>query len=143
MPPVGYKKQIVAEFPGTRNEIIERSGVARGTVTGWLTRMHNAEPRECHIGDWRRSEGKGGIQPIYFSGPGDDVVCKLKPYTAKQVNKRYRKKAREDGRLQLSYARQSAKRHAKKAARTQNTWMGALLALPANAKKSRQPVRAD
>lgn len=115
MPPVGFRKYVLEAMPGTPKELREKTGFASRTITYNVKRAMAAG--ECHISKWKRSDGKGGFQPVYASGPGENAVCKLKPWTDAEIGKRTWKKMKQDGRADIRLAHDSARYYAKKAER--------------------------
>ena len=87
----GYRKQIEAAMPGTKEQICAKSGMTPVTVCGWIRVMRME--KVCHITGWCRTEGKGGrFKAIYALGVGVDAYCCLKAATDAENCKRYRKK---------------------------------------------------
>lgn len=85
-----YKPLIIAALPGTSNEIIERTGLARTTVWRVTTAMYDAE--EIHIG---KMEYKFGQRiATYALGPGEDAECPEREETPAQAARRERAHAK-------------------------------------------------
>ncbi len=113
MPRRDYRALVLAAMPGTSTELMDKTGLSRTTVWRWSNDLHAAG--ECHISAWTRVEGGGPFMPTYSPGPGKDVRCFLKAYTEMQKSRRFRARARRDGRWEDIQARQRAKYWADKA----------------------------
>lgn len=112
---MSYRLRVLEALPGTYAEIIERAHACRGTVENWL-RVLRAEG-QAHIGSWKRTEGRGGkYQPVFVAGPGQDAKCNLKRLPSETYQRRYKKRALEDGRYDQALARKRAQYHAERAA---------------------------
>jgi hypothetical protein len=102
----------LAAMPGTLKDMADRIGTPKGTVQHWIKEL-----RACgwaHVGGWKRSDGPGGLQPIFHAGQGRDALCKLKPLTTAEVCERYRKRTAEDGRRDVRLAKNRTRKHLKK-----------------------------
>jgi hypothetical protein len=112
-----HQQLVIDAMPGTTLEITEAAGVQQGTVVRWVRIMRAAG--ECHISGWIRSPaGEGGpIKAIYALGAGEDAKCKLRALTNKDYSRRYRRKAKEEGRYEFIQAKKRADYYSKKAAR--------------------------
>ena len=84
------RDMVAAALPGCREQLIAKTGLAKGTVWRWIKALHAAG--EVHIVNWKRP-AKGPFMPVYAAGPGTDAACKLKHFTAAQKAKRYRGKS--------------------------------------------------
>ena len=110
--PISYGQRIFDALPGTYLELIERGFASRGTVYLWIKR-YRAEGK-CHIGGWKRTEGRGGsYQPVFVAGPGKDVACRFKQLTSKQYNARYFKKLKATDQLDEFRTRKAVREHAR------------------------------
>lgn len=124
MPPVGYRQHVLDAMPGTRSQIASKVSMAPRTLTGLLKSLR--ESGACHVSGWQRSDGSGNFQPLYVAGPGENVPCKLKPYTDAQVGHRYWKSIKKDERGERRKARDAARYYAKKAAKNGDVLVNAL-----------------
>ena len=126
MPAIGFKKLIAGALPGCMQELETKSGCAQSTIRRWLHRMRKTG--ECCISGWMRNSG--AITAIYSGGMGPDAPCRLKKMTPAEYSKGWRKRAKKSGDLAVVYAlknaRDRARTAARQAARTPNTWFGAL-----------------
>jgi hypothetical protein len=97
---------IWSALPGTYEELSLRSGLPMHTI-----RYRTREMRKdnlCHVGGWKRAEGKGGkFSPILVRGAGVDVPCRLRALTEEQHQKRYRQRIKKtpQGELRLAKGR--------------------------------------
>ena len=92
---VGYRKQVEAAMPGTKEQICAKSGMTPGTVMSWIRIMR--KELVCHITSWRRTVGKGGrFKAVYALGAGVDAECRLKPASVAKNCQRYRDKVSRD-----------------------------------------------
>lgn len=92
-PTFTWRQAILDAMPAATPEIAHVIGAHRNVVNRWTARLHAAG--EIHITGWVRWQG--GPLPIYTAGPGVDVVCLLRPYTAQQNYNRFKRKARANG----------------------------------------------
>lgn len=125
MPRASHQQLVIDAMPGTTMEIAEAAGVQQGTVVRWVRIMRAAG--ECHISKWVRTIG-GPIKAIYAHGPGQDAKCKLRALTDREYSRRYRRKAKEEGRYEFIQAKKRADYYSKKAAKlgTSDPLMAAL-----------------
>ena len=123
--PQSRRDKVKAALPGTPPEIMATTGLARTTVWRWLKDL--LEAGECHITpEWQRTPGGGPFVPSYAAGPGVNAKCKLKPFTDSQIAKRYRAKARKDGRWEDRNAKVRARWAADHARFTKDPLLAAL-----------------
>jgi hypothetical protein len=92
----------------------------------------------CHVGGWERPDAQGSFCPIFHAGPGLDVPCEIKPWTTRQIEKRYQRRVRravnkalaggpEDPRYTLHIARRKADQLVRNARKQPQTWLSALM----------------
>lgn len=128
MPRPSHQQFVIDAMPGTTMEISAAAGVLPGTVVRWVRIMRAAG--ECHISGWVRSpSGEGGpIKAVYAHGPGKDAKCNLRALTDKEYSRRFRRKAREEGRMEFIQAKKRAIYYSNKAAKlgTSDPLMAAL-----------------
>jgi hypothetical protein len=91
-----HKTKAALTGPMTQGELARAAGIPQGSVCRHLKTLM-AEPKEAHIGDWRRPvAGMGPPVAVYYPGPGDDVECPFKPLSdAEKARRAYYKKAPE------------------------------------------------
>lgn len=80
----------LAAMPGTLKDMAERIGAPKATVQHWIKAL-----RACgwaHVGKWKRTDGPGGLQPVFYAGQGRDAECTLMPYTKSETQARYKKR---------------------------------------------------
>jgi len=97
----------LAAMPGTLKDMADRIGAPKATVQHWIQDL-----RACgwaHVGQWKRTDGPGGIVPVFYAGPGRDAVCKLKPWTTAEVNARYKQRLRKSEDYEHRRAKVTAK----------------------------------
>lgn len=122
----------VSEFvrqamPGTRREVMIRSGVGSSSVGLWLRTFYLAG--EAHIAAWQRSTGGGGMQPVYAAGPGRDARQPA-AYTPLENARRAAAKRLKDGRIEDRNARRRARAFADRAKNKPHDWAAALFMAP-------------
>lgn len=81
---------IISALPGSKKELIERTGILPRSMYNVLKRLHDR--REIHIKRWERSISRGPIIPIYDAGDECDALCELIPLTKTQRHQRYKAK---------------------------------------------------
>lgn len=87
---------VLAALPATQAEIHAKTGVSQAAISRWLTYLRACA--DAHIGGWTRSPNCPGIiMAIYHPGPGADVVCRLKPMTQRDRDRRSRATRRKSG----------------------------------------------
>lgn len=133
-----YRDLVLAAMPGSRSEIAAATSMSRGSAGKWIDQLH--DEGKCHIGAWKRPE-KGPRMPVYFAGEGKDKSCTLKVFTEAEKSKRFRKKARADGRWEERNAVLRARYAADAAPRRRDPIMDALFGRRPTA--SREPHDGD
>lgn len=101
--------------PGITKRGLERKlGMTRQTIWRVVHRLH--DEKRCHICGWMALKGGGPFQPRYAAGEGVDAECTLKPIPAMEAQRRFKEKAKLDGRWDLrnkklreKYARDKAR----------------------------------
>lgn len=94
-------------MPGTLADIAAQVGAHKSTVNYWVRRLRNCG--WAHVGDWQRTDGPGGIVPVFHAGQGRDAACKLKPFTKAEITARYMKNMRATGEYEFWRKGASAK----------------------------------
>lgn len=124
MPPPGYRAAILAALPATRLDLPALAHTTTSTVQRWLKILHDAG--EIHIGAWKRADGQGAMQPIWYSGAGKDARCTLKRLTVQQTSARYRRSIAGTEKGDLRAARRQASYYKTKAAKQGDPLINAL-----------------
>lgn len=127
MPPPGYRAAILAALPATRLDLPELAHTTVSTVQRWLKILHDAG--EIHIGGWKRSVGRGAIQPIWYAGQGTDKRCTLKRLTDQQTSARYRRSIEGTEKGDIRKAKRQASYYRVKAAKMGDPMLNALFGL--------------
>ncbi|WOH61925.1 hypothetical protein [Bradyrhizobium sp. BWC-3-1] len=99
-------------MPGTLKDMADRIDAPKATVQHWIQDL-----RACgwaHVGKWQRTEGPGGIVPVFYAGPGRDAPCKLEALTRTEVQQRYRKRLRKSEDYPHIRAKMTAKQRLKR-----------------------------
>ncbi len=119
-------ERALSALPGTRRQIIEKTGMPQRTTYNVLKRLHEAG--KIHISSWQRTEGGGPFVQVWQAGPGQDAYCQLRPITTGQIWKRYKAKAIKSGANEDKLAAKRARYHADRAAssKIKATWLSAL-----------------
>lgn len=123
MPKESRKDTVLQALPGTIHDIVGTTGLAESTIRRWLRRMQESEPKQAHVARFRRT---GGMRtPYWVAGPGKDAKepAALGNAAWSRKSRKKRRAENEDFRA----ARDRARRAAKEAATTPNTWFSALL----------------
>jgi len=117
-------------LPATYEELAARTGLTVQTIKYRTRSMRN--DGMCHVGDWKRAEGKGGkFSPVLVRGAGEDVPCKLKAFTEKQHQKRHRKRIKKTEAGELRRAKGRARAWRIKAQQQGDPLINALFGAPA------------
>lgn len=93
-----YLDMALRAMPGTVGEIAERMCVSKDAATHWTAMLRAAG--WAHVSEWRRSEKRGGFQPVIAAGQGVNVACNLTTAPRKIAPYRlpgYVKRPREEG----------------------------------------------
>lgn len=90
MAPPDKRKEVEAALPGTVLQLVDKTGLAESTVRRMLRRLRDDD--KAHIS--KRLRNVGGSTPLWVAGPGEDAPP-LKPYTAAQYCRRFRKRVRK------------------------------------------------
>lgn len=85
-----YRKMISEVMPGTKKQIMTRTGIDPATVLKHVDAMH--ADGECHIKRWRKAPKKGHHMAVYEKGPGMDAPDTIKPLTMEERYIRFRSK---------------------------------------------------
>lgn len=117
------RDMVLAALPGSRMELMAKTGLSKSTISRWVTDLHAAGL--IHIIKWRRPE-KGPFMPIYADGAGKDAKCKLKYFTNAQKSTRYRTKAHITGEWAERARQQRARYWSGKAGKTADPLVNAL-----------------
>lgn len=80
----------------------------------------------CHVGGWKRNDGRGKHNPILHAGPGKDVECKLKHLTDKDYSRNYRKRNKNTEQGDLRRAKDRMRHWERKAAAAGDPLVNAL-----------------
>lgn len=102
-----YKWVVLQSLPGTMAEVRDKAGLGLPTIHRWM-KVLRAE-HKAHIGGWHRNEKGGPFSAVYHAGPGEDQPCTLEPIPQTEVCRRFRERARKDGRWEFRQARERAK----------------------------------
>lgn len=124
MPPVGERATIKAALPGTKGQIVKKTGLSMATSIKWVDRLH--KDGEIHIARWKAHPRAGPAMPVYVAGPGVDAVCDLVHLTKQQIRERFEKKAEADGRMDKRRAMWRNRYWKLKAAKSKQNWASAL-----------------
>lgn len=117
------RDMVQAALPGSRMDLMAKTGLSKGTVCRWVKTLHTAGL--IHITKWKRP-AKGPFMPIYAEGAGVDAVCKLKHFTTAEKATRYRGKARNNGTWAERTRQQRGRYWAAKAGKTGDPLVNAL-----------------
>jgi hypothetical protein len=113
-------KAILAAMPGTKAQLIERTGFTETTVTKRLIALRakiDADGQRVHtfIRSWRRpSKRQGPFVAVHQVGTGRDQPCKLVPRTQVEKYQRWKAKRERNGTMEVELEkRRKAREHRK------------------------------
>ena len=108
-----FSEFVLGAMPGTKAEIVSKSGVSQASVLKWVGQLH-ADRKIC-IAGWKPHPRAGAGMVVYAVGDLQDVPCKLKHLTKRQIRLRFEAKAKLDGRWDRMQARWRSKYWIRKA----------------------------
>lgn len=115
---------ILGAMPGTRTEIIARSGLSKDTIARVIPIVHDGE--QSHIGEWLPHPVGGPSMAVFYTGPGVDAIDDLPRMTHKELSARYEKSIRGTEKHDRRNAKSRSRHWEKKAAAARHTWASAL-----------------
>ena len=110
---INFREFVVGAMPGTKANIVIKSGVSQAAVLRWIRLLH-AE-RKIYIASWKPHPRAGAAMAVYAVGDLPDVPCKLPHLTKRQIRQRFEAKAKKDGRYDSMKARWRSKYWIRKA----------------------------
>ncbi|MBB5610412.1 MULTISPECIES: hypothetical protein [unclassified Janthinobacterium] len=119
-----FSEFVLGAMPGTKADIVIKSGVSQATVLRWVNQLH-AE-RKIYICSWKRHPRAGAAMAVYAVGSLPDAPCRLKHQTKLQTRLRFEAKAKQDGRWDRMQARWRSKYWIRKAAAAGDPLVAAL-----------------
>lgn len=66
-----HEKLVVEALPATLKQLEVKLGASRTSIKRWVSKMR--KDGVIHVGDWKRSNGPGALQPVFVVGSGKDV----------------------------------------------------------------------
>lgn len=113
----------MAAMPGTKSEIIQRSGLNHTTVTRFIRRFHRLFIRVCA---WRPHPVRGPESPIFDLGCAPDAIDKRRRLTRSQISARYEDRIHGTDAFDRRRAKRASIYFEKKAKKTPQSWFSAL-----------------
>lgn len=108
-----FSEFVLGAMPGTKADIVIKSGVSQAAVLRWIRLLH--ADRKIYIADWKPHPRAGAAMAVYAVGDLPDAPCKLKHLTKRQIRLRFEAKAKQDGRWDSMKARWRSKYWIRKA----------------------------
>lgn len=119
-----FSEFVLGAMPGTKADIVIKSGVSQASVLKWVGQLH--ADRKIYISSWRPHPRAGAAMAVYAIGDLPDAPCKLKHLTKRQIRLRFEAKAKLDGRWDSMQARWRSKYWIRKAATVGDPLVAAL-----------------
>ena len=110
---INFCEFVLGAMPGTKADIVTKSGVSQAAVLRWIRLLH-AE-RKIYIASWKPHPRAGAAMAVYAVGDLPDAPCTLPHLTKRQIRLRFEAKARKDGRYDAMKARWRSKYWIRKA----------------------------
>ena len=90
-----FSEFVLGAMPGTKAEIVIKSGVSQAAVLRWVRLLHAG--RKIYIASWKPHPRAGAAMAVYAVGDLPDAPCQLKHLTKRQVRLRFEATAKQDG----------------------------------------------
>ncbi|OEZ50321.1 hypothetical protein JAB1_14360 [Janthinobacterium sp. MP5059B] len=110
---INFSEFVLGAMPGTKADIVTKSGVSQAAVLRWVRLLH--ADRKIHIAGWRPHPRAGAAMAVYAVGNLPDAPCKLQHLSKRQIRLRFEAKAKKDGRYDSMKARWRSKYWIRKA----------------------------
>ena len=110
---INFREFVLGAMPGTKADIVIKSGVSQAAVLRWIRLLH-AE-RKIYIAAWKPHPRAGAAMAVYAVGNLPDAPCKLQHLSKRQIRLRFEAKAKKDGRYDSMKARWRSKYWIRKA----------------------------
>ena len=110
---INFCEFVLGAMPGTKADIVTKSGVSQAAVLRWIRLLH-AE-RKIYIASWKPHPRAGAAMAEYAVGNLPDAPCTLQRLTKRQIRLRFEAKAKQDGRWDSMKARWRSKYWIRKA----------------------------
>lgn len=108
-----FSEFVLGAMPGTKAEIVIKSGVSQAAVLRWVRLLHAG--RKIYIASWKPHPRAGAAMAVYAVGDLPDAPCKLQHLSKRQIRLRFEAKAKLDGRWDRMQARWRSKYWIRKA----------------------------
>ena len=125
---INFREFVLGAMPGTKADIVIKSGVSQAAVLRWVRLLH-AE-RRIYIASWKPHPRAGAAMAVYAVGNLPDVPCILPRLTKRQIRLRFEAKAKKDGRYDSMKARWRNKYWIRKAGALGDPLVAALFGTP-------------
>ncbi|MGK5040414.1 hypothetical protein ACQ4WQ_08735 [Janthinobacterium sp. GB1R12] len=110
---INFRDFVLGAMPGTKADIVNKSGVSQAAVLRWVRLLH-AE-HKIYIASWKPHPRAGAAMAVYAVGNLPDAPCTLPCLTKRQIRLRFEAKAKKDGRYDSMKARWRSKYWIRKA----------------------------
>ena len=110
---INFREFVLGAMPGTKADIVNKSGVSQAAVLRWVRLLH-AE-RKIFIASWKPHPRAGAAMAVYAVGNLPDAPCTLQRLTKRQIRLLFEAKAKKDGRYDSMKARWRSKYWIRKA----------------------------
>ena len=110
---INFREFVLGAMPGTKADIVIKSGVSQATVLRWIRLLH--ADRKIYIASWKPHPRAGAAMAVYAVGDLPDAPCKLLHLSKRQIRLRFEAKAKQDGRWDSMKARWRSKYWIRKA----------------------------
>ncbi|KAB8066249.1 hypothetical protein [Janthinobacterium violaceinigrum] len=110
---INFREFVLGAMPGTKADIVIKSGVSQAAVLRCVRLLHGG--RKICIAGWRPYPRAGAAMAVYAVGDLPDAPCKLKNLTKSRIRLRFEAKAKQDGRWDSMKARWRSKYWIRKA----------------------------
>ena len=119
-----FRDFVLGAMPGTKADIVIKSGVSQAAVLRWIRLLHTE--RKIYIASWKPHPRAGAAMAVYAVGDLLDEPCTLPRLTKRQIRLRFEAKAKKDGRYDSMKARWRSKYWIRKASAVGDPLVAAL-----------------
>ncbi|MDQ1921655.1 hypothetical protein [Massilia pseudoviolaceinigra] len=117
---------ILGSLPGTKTQLVERTGICRDVVYSAVNQLHSEPGRQIRICKWLPHPLGGPSMAVYEVGTEPDAKDTLRRLTKAQISARYYANLKKTDRYDQMKAKWRSKHWEKKAAKAPNTWLNIL-----------------
>lgn len=121
---INFREFVLGAMPGSKADIVIKSGVSQAAVLRWIRLLH--ADRKIYIASWKPHPRAGAAMAVYAVGDLPDAPCTLQHLTKRQIRLRFETKAKKDGRYDSMKARWRSKYWIRKASAVGDPLVAAL-----------------